>query len=106
MEREQPSIQGHSVAPLVAAESAPAKYESWQIEYAKMVYGDFTIQIQRYLTYIQRATFWGVGVLLGATGYLTANVKQVPVAGKAILVAAIALFGAHLFFRSFARSRT
>lgn len=74
------------------------KPEDWEIEYLKLVYTDFTVQIQRYLLYIQRATFWGVGVLLGSAGYLTTNVKQVPAPGKAILIASVLVFGGALVF--------
>lgn len=68
------------------------------VEYLKLVYRNLTGQIHGYLQYIERATFWGTGVLLGTAGYLTTNVKEVPPAGKFILVAAVFIFTGSLVF--------
>lgn len=63
-----------------------------------MIYQRLTEEIRSYLNYIERAAFWGVGALLGAAGYLTTNIKNIPLAGKLILMSSVFLFAGSLVF--------
>jgi hypothetical protein len=63
-----------------------------------MIYPKLTNEVAGFRSYIERTTFWGAGALLGGAGYLTTNVKQLPMTGKLILFAAAVLFAGSLVF--------